>query len=128
MHRGFHMIAGVGLCWTAFQGYPSNGFESGPSDDADDPVPIDPDEYLLWRGLDAIERWWVATRQTNETASPRFLSSNPTGEWRGEVLGTGGQTRRDVEPVNVRDASPRPYLQRESAIPSTTAALGEDPW
>jgi uncharacterized protein (TIGR02270 family) len=59
--EAFSTIVGVNLGQASLDRPAPKNFESGPSDDPDDPdVDMDPDDGLSWPHLERIAKWWAA--------------------------------------------------------------------
>ena len=62
--ESFSMITGVDIEYEDLDGEEPEGFEVGPSEEAEDEdVGIDPDEDLPWPNLELIRKWWKEHRK-----------------------------------------------------------------
>ncbi len=93
--EAFSMITGADLAYDDLETDRPEGFESGPTENAqDEEVALDPDEDLPWPAPELVARWW----QTNAArfADPqRYLCGQPvTAAHCRDVLRTGFQRQR----------------------------------
>lgn len=73
----FTMITGVNISSSNLEGAKPKGFQSGPTDDPDDPnVAMDPDRDLPWPNQEIIHDWWKKNGMTFD-AKARYLNGRP---------------------------------------------------
>ena len=78
--EAFTMITGADLNRQYLKGEPPGRFEAGPSErPEDDDVGMDPDEYLPWPSVEAVQDWWVRHRSEFRDGT-RYLLGNPLSE------------------------------------------------
>ncbi|MCK5218194.1 hypothetical protein KAR10_01650, partial [bacterium] len=71
--ESFSMITGVDIEYEDLDGEEQEGFEGGPSEEAEDEdVGIDPDEDLPWPNPELIRKWWKEHRK-NFRSGARYL-------------------------------------------------------
>jgi uncharacterized protein (TIGR02270 family) len=93
--EAFSLITGVDLAWLDLERKPPEDFESGPSDDPNDPdVAMDPDNGLPWPDQARVEKWWTANAPRFQAGARFFLGSAVTREHCLEVLKNGYQRQR----------------------------------
>jgi uncharacterized protein (TIGR02270 family) len=93
--EAFSLITGADLALLDLERKPPENFESGPSDDADDPnVEMDPDEGLPWPDPGKIEKWWAANSPRFTKGQRYFIGAPVTREHCIEVLKNGYQRQR----------------------------------
>ncbi|MFN2563839.1 MAG: TIGR02270 family protein [Gemmatimonadaceae bacterium] len=96
-HAGeaFCFITGAHLNTEGLSARRPAGFESGPTDDPDDPdVAMDPDEHLPWPRQDAVNAWWSQHRYRFAPGT-RYLMGRPiTTDTLRDVLARGTQRQR----------------------------------
>ncbi len=93
--EAFTLITGADL--DALQLYRArpDDFESGPTDDPDDPnVEIDPDEGLPWPDVAKVEQWWAANGSRFQKGTRCFMGAPVTRAHCVDVLETGCQRQR----------------------------------
>jgi uncharacterized protein (TIGR02270 family) len=93
--EAFTMITGADLVDEGLEGEEPEGFEAGPSEDAqDEDVAMDPDEDLPWPDPTLIEPWWASHHGTFR-AGTRYLLGQPVTESSlPDVLRAGMQRQR----------------------------------
>jgi uncharacterized protein (TIGR02270 family) len=93
--EAFSMITGVDLAYEDLEADWPDGFEAGPTENADDEdVAMDPDEDLPWPDPALVEQWW-ADNQSRFSPGTRYLCGGPvTAEHCRVVLETGYQRQR----------------------------------
>jgi uncharacterized protein (TIGR02270 family) len=93
--EAFTLITGVDLGAQALDLPAPVNFESGPSDDPEDPdVDMDPDEGLPWPNAAKIEEWWAANNGRFQKGTRYFMGEPVTREHCINVLKTGYQRQR----------------------------------
>ncbi|SUS04717.1 conserved hypothetical protein [uncultured Defluviicoccus sp.] len=93
--EAFSMITGADLAYDDLETDRPEGFESGPSENAqDEDVALDPDVDLSWPAPELIARWWQA--HAARFADPqRYLCGQPVTEAHcRDVLSAGFQRQR----------------------------------
>jgi uncharacterized protein (TIGR02270 family) len=93
--EAFGMITGVDIAYEDLDGDWPDGYEAGPTEDAEDEdVAMDPDEDLPWPDPARITAWWNAN-QGRFTSGTRYLAGQPITEMHCiRVLETGMQRQR----------------------------------
>jgi uncharacterized protein (TIGR02270 family) len=93
--EAFSLITGVDLPQRGLDGSPPENFESGPTDDSDDPnVDLDEDDGLPWPDGAKVEKWWAANDARFQKGVRHFMGGPATRERCVEVLKTGHQRQR----------------------------------
>jgi uncharacterized protein (TIGR02270 family) len=93
--EAFSLIFGLDLSQSGLEGKQPEGFESGPTDDPDDPnVDMDPDEGLPWPDVAKIETWWTANASRFQPGTRYFMGAPVTREHCIDVLKNGHQRQR----------------------------------
>ena len=93
--EAFSLITGVNFSRNGLEGKRPEGFESGPSDDPDDPkVARDPDEGLPWPDVTKTEKWWAANGGRFAKGSRYFMGAPVEPENCIDVLKNGDQRQR----------------------------------
>jgi uncharacterized protein (TIGR02270 family) len=93
--EAFSLITGADLSILHLAGAPPEDFESGPSQDADDPdVDMDPDDGLPWPDRERIECWWDVNQARFQPGTRYFMGTPVTREHGIHVLRTGYQRQR----------------------------------
>jgi len=78
-----------------FEGSAPEGFEGGPTDDADDEdVEMDPDEDWPWPDVPAVEAWWAEHRAGFQPHTRYLLGQPLSADWLAHVLRHGNQVAR----------------------------------
>ncbi len=93
--EAFTMITGVDIAYEDLEGEWPDGFEAGPTEDAEDEnVALDADEDLPWPDPQLIARWWSQNR-SRFTPGTRYLMGQPVSPSAlAGVLRTGMQRQR----------------------------------
>jgi uncharacterized protein (TIGR02270 family) len=109
--EAFCLISGADLVYQDLEGDQPEGFESGPTEDAeDDKVAMDADENLPWPALERVRQWWDGSR-ANFSAGKRYLVGQAiTLESLPEVLRTGWQRQRAAAAIELALRQPRKGL------------------
>lgn len=93
--EAFSLISGADLVESELEGKQPKGFESGPSEDPDDPnVDMDPDDGLPWPDAEKIEKWWAVNGSRFQKGTRYFMGAPVTREHCVEVLKGGYQRQR----------------------------------
>ncbi|HEY3159662.1 MAG TPA: TIGR02270 family protein [Vicinamibacterales bacterium] len=93
--EAFSTIAGVQLGQAALDGPAPENFESGPTDDPDDPnIDMDPDDGLPWPDPERVQRWWDAHTSRFTPGQRYFMGAPVTREHCVAVLKNGYQRQR----------------------------------
>ncbi len=93
--EAFSLITGADLSAISLDRPQPEDFESGPTDNPDDPnVDMDPDEGLPWPDPDKIEKWWAANAPKFQKGTRYFMGAPVTREHCIEVLKNGYQRQR----------------------------------
>jgi uncharacterized protein (TIGR02270 family) len=93
--EAFALITGADLQHDALDRPAPEDFESGPTDDPDDPnVDMDPDDGLPWPDVGKIEAWWAANSHRFQKGTRSFMGAPVTREHCVHVLKTGYQRQR----------------------------------
>jgi uncharacterized protein (TIGR02270 family) len=93
--EAFTLITGGDLDQLKLDRARPTDFESGPTDDPDDPdVDMDPDDDLPWPDPQKIEKWWAANSSRFQKGTRYFMGAPVTREHCIEVLKTGYQRQR----------------------------------
>ncbi len=93
--EAFTMITGIDIAYEDLEGEWPEGFEAGPTEEAEDEdVEMDPDEDLPWPEPQLVKNWWN-TNKGRFTNGVRHLLGKPVspGHLR-QVLATGLQRQR----------------------------------
>ncbi len=106
--EAFAMITGADLAFEDLEGACPDGFQVGPTEDAqDDNVELDPDEDLPWPDSARLEQWWGSNRQRFPCGA-RYLAGRPVAEeGLREVLRNGYQRQRAAAALELAILSPR---------------------
>ena len=93
--EAFTMITGIDLAYDDLKKGAPEGFETGPTDNAEDEnVAMDPDEHLPWPDPALIQKWW-ANNGSRFQKGTRYLLGKPMSiEWLRQVLRIGRQRQR----------------------------------
>ncbi|HJZ59463.1 MAG TPA: TIGR02270 family protein [Gemmataceae bacterium] len=104
-------ITGVRIGDDRLDGPPPEGFEAGPTDDADDErVDLDPDDGLDWPDPEKTRKWW-AQNQGRFSRGSRYLCGQPiTPEHLKAVLREGYQRQRAAAALELALLHPREPL------------------
>jgi uncharacterized protein (TIGR02270 family) len=93
--EAFSLITGVDLPRRGLDGSRPENFESGPTDNPDDPnVEMDEDDGLPWPDVAKVEKWWAANDARFPKGVRHFMGAPVTRERCVEVLKTGHQRQR----------------------------------
>jgi uncharacterized protein (TIGR02270 family) len=93
--EAFSLITGADLALLDLERKPPEDFESGPSDDPDDPnVELDPDEGLPWPDPERVKGWWAKNGGRFQAGQRYFIGAPVTRAHCIEVLKTGYQRQR----------------------------------
>ena len=93
--EAFSLITGADLARLGLDRKPPVTFESGPSDDPDDPdVRMDPDEGLPWPDASSVDQWWQAHGSRFPKGTRYFMGGPLTRERCIAVLESGYQRQR----------------------------------
>lgn len=93
--EAFSMISGVQLGLAALTRPAPDKFESGPTDDPDDPnIDMDPDDGLAWPDPERVHRWWKANASRFTSGQRYFMGAPVTREHCIAVLKDGYQRQR----------------------------------
>lgn len=105
--ESFTMITGVDLAGEHLSGKAPEGFQAGPTDDADDEeVDMDPDANLPWPNVAAVKRWWSHNRGRFSPRQRLLLGKPPTDAWCRDLLRHGYQRQRAAAALELALASP----------------------
>jgi uncharacterized protein (TIGR02270 family) len=93
--EAFSLITGTDLALLDLERKPPEDFESGPSDNPDDPdVSMDPDDGLPWPDQGRIQMWWQANGHRFQNGQRYFMGAPVTREHCIDVLKNGYQRQR----------------------------------
>ncbi|MFO1199073.1 MAG: hypothetical protein U1E86_19110 [Burkholderiaceae bacterium] len=93
--ESFAFIVGVDLAGLDLERRPPDDFESGPTDDPDDPgVETDPDDGLPWPDPDKVDAWWRANSHRFPAGRRFFMGRPPAVDHCVKVLAEGRQRQR----------------------------------
>lgn len=123
--QSFGLITGADLHDRPLAGTSPAGFETGPTDDPDDPdVEMDPDADLPWPDAAAVAQWWAEHRE-GLPAGTRLLQGAPiTREHLVAVLETGRQGARALAARALALLDPgRPLFDIEAPVLRQQATL-----
>ena len=95
--ESFSTITGLDLGYLDLERNPPEDFESGPTDDPDDPnVDMDPDESLPWPDQSKIQSWWNANGSSLRAGVRYFMGEPVSPSHCHRVLREGYQRQRRV--------------------------------
>lgn len=98
--ESFSTITGLDLAYLDLERNPPEDFESGPTDDPDDPnVDMDPDESLPWPDQSKIQSWWNANGSSFRAGVRYFVGKPLSPSHCHRVLREGYQRQRRVAAV-----------------------------
>jgi uncharacterized protein (TIGR02270 family) len=93
--EAFSLLTGTDLALQNLERKPPENFESGPTDDPDDPnVDMDPDDGLPWPDPDRIKDWWARNGGRFQPGSRYFMGAPVTRKHCIDVLKNGYQRQR----------------------------------
>jgi uncharacterized protein (TIGR02270 family) len=93
--EAFGLITGADLARLGLARKPPETFESGPSDDPNDPdVDMDPDDGLPWPDPSRVDQWWQAQSSRFPKGIRYFMGAPITREHCIDVLRNGYQRQR----------------------------------
>jgi len=93
--EAFSLITGLDLAWLDLEVKPPQNFESGPSDDPNDPnVDMDEDDGLPWPDAAKIEAWWHANSSRFQPGVRYFMGQPLNKDHCLRVLKEGFQRQR----------------------------------
>ena len=114
--EAFSLVAGVDLVRLGLDRKPPAVFESGPSDDPDDPdVGLDPDKGLPWPDAARVDQWWEAHGSRFPKGIRYFMGAPVTREHCIAVLKDGYQRQRILAAQNLCLLEPGTPLFNTSA-------------
>jgi uncharacterized protein (TIGR02270 family) len=110
------LITGVDLAYDDLEGDWPEGFEAGPTENAeDDDVALDADEDLPWPAPDLIAQWWSRER-ARFPKGQRLLCGQPiSAQTCLDVLKNGFQRQRRAAALELALLSPNEPLFNTSA-------------
>jgi uncharacterized protein (TIGR02270 family) len=95
--ESFSTITGLDLGYLDLERNPPEDFESGPTDDPDDPnVDMDPDESLPWPDQSKIQSWWNANGSSFRAGVRYFVGEPLSPSHCHRVLREGYQRQRRI--------------------------------
>ena len=110
--ESFSLITGVDIEHERFEGTRPGGFQSGPTEDADDEnVEPDPDEDLPWPDRDKLQDWWYDYRSQFRAGVRHILGNTVTQEWLWDVLRNGLQRQRAAAALELALEAPGPLFE-----------------
>jgi uncharacterized protein (TIGR02270 family) len=93
--EAFSLMTGADLGLLNLEGKRPENFESGPTDDPEDPdVDMDADDGLPWPDAERVGQWWAANSARFQTGRRYFMGAPVTREHCIEVLKNGYQRQR----------------------------------
>jgi uncharacterized protein (TIGR02270 family) len=93
--EAFSLITGTGLAELDLERKPPENFESGPTDDPNDPnVDMDPDDGLPWPDPGRVKDWWSKNGGRFQHGTRYFMGAPVTREHCIDVLKNGYQRQR----------------------------------
>lgn len=100
--ESFTMITGVDIAYEDLEGEWPEGFEAGPTENAEDEdVEMDSDEDLAWPEPELIQEWW-SKNKTNFRDGTRYLYGKPISEQQcQQVLRYGYQRQRAAAAIEL---------------------------
>lgn len=112
----FTMITGAKIIDTEFEGIRPEGFQSGPTDDPEDPnVEMNQDEFLPWPDQDRVKSWWEGKKNAFNNGV-RYLMGQPINEENlNQVLMAGTQNIRNAAAIEKSILTPCHSLFNTSA-------------
>lgn len=93
--ESFSLITGVDIAYDDLETDWPEGFEAGPTEDAEDEnVEMDADEDLPWPYAELIQDWWQSNSNNFQKGTRHLLGKPITPEWLQQVLRIGKQRQR----------------------------------
>jgi uncharacterized protein (TIGR02270 family) len=109
--EAFSTITGVDLAYQDLEGERPEGFQAGPTEEAEDEdVALDPDEDLAWPAPPRVTAWWDANA-SRFAAGTRYLVGSPITEAHcRQVLREGYQRQRTAAALELALMAPGTVL------------------
>jgi uncharacterized protein (TIGR02270 family) len=105
--EAFSMITGIDIEYEDLDGEEPEGFEGGPSEEAEDEdVDIDPDEDLPWPNPELIRKWWKERRKDFRSGVRYLRGKEITSGSLMDALIQGNQRQRGAAALEIAIKEP----------------------
>jgi len=115
--ESFTLITGIDLAYDDLEMDQSEGFEAGPTEDAEDEdTDLDSDEDLPWPDSELIRQWWNDNSAKFDTSRRHLMGNTITHENCLSVLKDGMQRQRKAAAIELALMDAKTVLFETSAV------------